>query len=44
MGGVAVPFSCETGSEAADLTLVPYYAWDNRDAGDMQVWHRSDLP
>ncbi|MFC7140561.1 glycoside hydrolase family 127 protein [Halosimplex aquaticum] len=34
----------ETGSEAADLTLVPYYAWDNRDAGDMQVWHRSDLP
>ncbi|WP_123535580.1 glycoside hydrolase family 127 protein [Halosimplex salinum] len=33
----------ETASEEAALTLVPYYAWDNREAGDMQVWHRSDL-
>lgn len=25
-------------SEAADLTAIPYYAWCNRGAGQMQVW------
>ena len=27
-------------SETAALKAVPYYAWDNRDAGDMLVWLR----
>jgi DUF1680 family protein len=32
----------ETTTEETDLDLVPYYTWDNREAGTMQVWHRSD--
>jgi len=24
--------------EAAEITLVPYFAWDNREAGEMAVW------
>jgi DUF1680 family protein len=32
----------ETDSEPSSLELIPYYAWDNREPGDMQVWHRSD--
>jgi len=27
--------------ESADAELVPYYAWDNREAGSMTVWPRS---
>ena len=27
-------------SEGAALTAVPYFAWDNRDGGDMLVWLR----
>ena len=27
-----------------DLTLVPYYAWDNREPGTMSVWIPTDLP
>jgi DUF1680 family protein len=27
----------------ARLTLVPYYAWNNRGAGAMQVWHAANL-
>ncbi|WP_123538645.1 glycoside hydrolase family 127 protein [Halosimplex salinum] len=30
----------ETAEEETRLRLVPYYAWDNREAGAMQVWHR----
>jgi DUF1680 family protein len=25
-------------AEAAELKLVPYYAWDNREESSMQVW------
>nr|WP_235271367.1 hypothetical protein [Halorubrum saccharovorum] len=32
----------ETASESARLTMVPYYAWDNRDPGAMQVWTRAE--
>jgi DUF1680 family protein len=32
----------ETDVESAGLSTVPYYAWDNRDPGAMQVWLRSD--
>ena len=28
----------ESGSNAQKLTLIPYFAWDNRDAGKMKVW------
>jgi DUF1680 family protein len=27
-----------------DVTAVPYYAWDNREAGTMAVWIRTELP
>ena len=30
----------DTEREETDLELVPYYAWDNREAGAMTVWHR----
>lgn len=32
----------ETDTEFGHLELVPYYAWDNRKAGAMRVWHRVD--
>ena len=32
----------ETDTEETTLELLPYYAWDNREPGRMQVWHRSD--
>jgi DUF1680 family protein len=32
----------ETDIESTGLPTVPYYAWDNRDPGAMQVWLRSD--
>ncbi|SFR91244.1 hypothetical protein SAMN05216559_0898 [Halomicrobium zhouii] len=32
----------EVGTESARLTMVPYYAWDNRDPGEMQVWPRAE--
>ncbi|MDR3252206.1 MAG: glycoside hydrolase family 127 protein, partial [Tannerella sp.] len=25
-------------SEGKKITLIPYYAWDNREAGEMKVW------
>jgi len=28
------------GTTETDLTAVPYYAWDNREDGPMQVWIR----
>jgi DUF1680 family protein len=28
-------------TEAVDLTAIPYYAWANRGAGEMQIWTRS---
>ncbi|WP_416841786.1 glycoside hydrolase family 127 protein [Haloferax sp. DFSO52] len=31
----------ETSREAAKLELIPYYAWDNRDPGKMNVWLRA---
>jgi len=30
----------ETATENASITAVPYYAWDNRDPGEMAVWVR----
>ena len=27
-----------------DLTMIPYYAWDNREPGNMAVWIPTDLP
>ncbi|RDI70011.1 glycoside hydrolase family 127 protein [Halopelagius longus] len=30
----------ETDTESAQLTMVPYYLWDNREPGEMQVWTR----
>ena len=32
----------EADRESTRLHAVPYYAWDNRDAGSMQVWIRSE--
>jgi DUF1680 family protein len=32
----------EMETEDDDIELVPYYAWDNREAGTMQVWHRGE--
>jgi DUF1680 family protein len=33
------PALAETGKvEAAELKLIPYYAWDNREESSMQVW------
>jgi DUF1680 family protein len=33
------PASAEAGKvEAAELKLIPYYAWDNREESSMQVW------
>jgi DUF1680 family protein len=34
----------ETATEPVEVSAVPYYAWDNRDPGGMQVWIRSDRP
>jgi len=34
--------AAETDTDDSRLELVPYYAWDNRDPGAMQVWHRSN--
>jgi len=31
-------------SRDVDLTAVPYYAWDNREPGNMVVWVPTDLP
>ena len=25
-------------AEGQEATLIPYYAWDNREAGKMKVW------
>ncbi|MGY0057687.1 glycoside hydrolase family 127 protein [Streptomyces sp. LZ34] len=30
-----------TGSDTAELTLVPYFAWGNREPGPMRVWIRN---
>lgn len=32
----------ETGPESTRLTMVPYYSWDNREPGEMQVWTRAE--
>jgi DUF1680 family protein len=32
--------AAETDTEDADMELVPYYVWDNREAGPMRIWHR----
>ncbi|WP_247004423.1 glycoside hydrolase family 127 protein [Halosolutus gelatinilyticus] len=32
----------ETTRRATSITAVPYYAWDNRDPGEMRVWLRGD--
>lgn len=34
----------ETATREVSVSAVPYYAWDNRDPGGMQVWVRSDRP
>ena len=35
LGGIV---ELKTGSGNKALTLIPYYAWDNREAGKMKVW------
>ncbi len=36
LGGVVeISGDCDDGH---DIRLIPYYAWDNRDAGEMKVW------
>jgi DUF1680 family protein len=30
--------SVKASSGGKDITLIPYYAWDNREAGEMKVW------
>jgi len=37
LGGVTA-LTAQGGESGADLTLIPYYAWDNREPGFMQVW------
>lgn len=32
----------ETNTESAQLMMIPYYAWDNREPGEMQVWPRAE--
>jgi DUF1680 family protein len=32
--------AAETDTEDADMELVPYYVWNNREAGPMRIWHR----
>lgn len=32
------PAASEAKVEAAELKLIPYYAWDNREESSMQVW------
>jgi len=34
----------EVAGRQVDLTLIPYYAWDNREAGRMVVWVPTDVP
>lgn len=34
----------ELGEGRVDLTMVPYYAWDNREAGNMVVWIPTEPP
>jgi uncharacterized protein len=29
-------------TESVDITAIPYYAWANRGAGEMQIWTRSE--
>jgi len=31
-----------TETTTAPVTAVPYYAWDNREPGEMRVWIRRD--
>ncbi|RXZ83086.1 glycoside hydrolase family 127 protein [Paenibacillaceae bacterium] len=38
LGGVTVLSGC--GEDGQEYRLVPYYAWDNREPGYMQVWLR----
>jgi len=38
LGGVTVLSGC--GEDGREYRLVPYYAWDNREPGYMQVWLR----
>jgi len=40
LGGVTVLEAASTRSDEAPYRFVPYYAWDNREAGWMQVWIR----
>jgi hypothetical protein len=34
--------AAEANGRAADVTMIPYYAWANRDSGRMQLWLRRD--
>ncbi|MGQ0603407.1 MAG: hypothetical protein ACT4QE_17130 [Anaerolineales bacterium] len=31
------------GRQPIEITAVPYYAWDNREPGEMRVWLRADV-
>jgi len=41
LGGVTVLSGC--GEDGQEYHLVPYYAWDNREPGYMQVWLRETV-
>ncbi len=40
LGGVTVLTAKASRNDGSpvDLTAIPYYAWDNREAGEMVVW------
>ncbi len=37
-GGVGVITTTKGNGDNAGLTLIPYYAWDNRGIGEMRIW------
>lgn len=39
--GVLYRYNQPSSRRPAQVTAIPYYAWDNRDAGEMRVWLRT---
>ena len=35
------PWQTGAAAEPAEITLVPYFAWNNRQEGEMRVWLRT---
>ncbi|GAH46983.1 unnamed protein product, partial [marine sediment metagenome] len=40
LGGVNIIIGKESGSKS--FTAIPYYAWNNRGANNMQIWHLTE--